>query len=62
MHQVGFTCNDDELDLLEQIRDSQKLATVDQAAEWLIKKRLRRVAIKLCGRNRALYAVPVNRE
>jgi len=61
MHQVGFTYNDEELALLERVRDSQKLASVDQAAEWLVKTRLRRAAMKLCGRSRALYAVPTNK-
>lgn len=58
MHQVGFTYNDEEHELLEQVRESQKLKSVDQAAEWLVKTRLRRAAMKLCGRSRALYSVP----
>lgn len=62
MHQVGFTCTDEELLLLEKVRDSQRLVSVDQAAEWLIKKRLKRTAMKLCGRNRALYVVPTNKK
>jgi len=60
MHQVGFTYNDEEHELLERVRESQKLKSVDQAAEWLVKTRLRRAAMKLCGRSRALYSVPGN--
>jgi len=60
MHQVGFTYNDEEQELLERVRSTQKLSTIDQAAEWLVKTRLRRAAMKLCGRSRALYAVQKN--
>lgn len=58
MRQAGFTYNDEELDLLERVRESQKLTTIDQAAEWLIKTRLRKAVAKLSGRSRALYSVP----
>ncbi len=61
MHQVGFTYNDDEQELLERIRETQRLASLDQAAEWLVKTRLRRAAMKLCGRSRALYSVPASK-
>ena len=61
MHQAGFTHNDEELELLEQVRESQKLASVDQAAEWLVKTRLRRAAMKICGRSRALHSVHTNK-
>lgn len=44
--------------LLEQVRQQQGLATVEQAAEWLAKTRLRRTARATTGRGRALYAVP----
>lgn len=57
MHLVGFTYSDDEHRLLERVRESQRLADIDQAAEWLVKTRLRRAAMKLCGRSRALYSV-----
>ncbi|RRV04420.1 hypothetical protein EGJ27_21520 [Pseudomonas sp. v388] len=56
MHQTGFTYNDEERLVLERVRDSQRFSDLDQAAEWLIRTRLRRVAVKLCGRSRALYS------
>jgi hypothetical protein len=57
MPQVGFTYTDEEQALLERVRQFKDLSSIDQAAEWLIKARLRRAAMKLCGRNRALYSV-----
>lgn len=47
---------DDQLEaLLEQVRDQQGLASVDQAAEWLLRRRLRKGTQGLTGRGRALY-------
>jgi len=46
---------DDELDMLEKIRVQQGLDTVQQAAEWLAKSRLRRQARQTTGRGRSLY-------
>lgn len=57
MPQAHFDYNDDELAALERVRASQGLGSLDHAAEWLVTARLRRVAMKLCGRNRALYPV-----
>lgn len=57
MHIVGFTFSDDEKHLLERVKEGQRLADLDQAAEWLVKTRLRRAAMKLGGRSRALYSV-----
>lgn len=50
----------DEADMavLELVRQKQGLQTVEQAAEWLAKTRLRRTARGSNGRGRALYAVP----
>ncbi|WP_041376762.1 hypothetical protein [Polaromonas naphthalenivorans] len=49
--------NDAERDVLERVRVSQGLQTIDQAAEWLIKTRLRQSAKQTTGRGRALYVV-----
>jgi len=46
--------------LLEQVRDENGLASVDQAAEWLLRRRLRKGTQGLTGRGRALY--PVNQQ
>lgn len=53
-----FDLNDAERDVLERVRVSQGLQTIDQAAEWLIKTRLRQSARQTTGRGRALYVVP----
>jgi len=54
-HQINF--NDDERALLEIVRQRHGLASIDQAAEWLIKSRLRKQAKNMTGRGRALYQV-----
>lgn len=40
---------------LEAVRKQQGLETIDQAAEWLIRRRLRKGVGSLTGRGRALY-------
>lgn len=55
--ELNIELSDDDSQLLESIRKQQGLATIDQAAEWLIKQRLRSASLKLTGRNRALYPV-----
>jgi len=57
MPKLEFCCDEKEAELLERVRLNQKLASIDQAAEWLIKARLRRAAMKLCGRKQTLYIV-----
>lgn len=58
MPEATFEFDEAERRLLERIRRRYNLQSCEQAAEWLIKSRLRRAAIKLTGRGRALY--PVN--
>lgn len=43
---------------LEAVRIQQGLESLDQAAEWLMRRRLRKGTISLTGRGRALY--PIN--
>ncbi|MEQ4541163.1 MAG: hypothetical protein ABN479_19720 [Billgrantia sp.] len=51
---------DEELaQTLEAVREQQGLETLDQAAEWLLRRRLRKGTASLTGRGRALY--PVNK-
>ena len=45
-------------DVLEAVRDEQGLESLDQAAEWLLRRRLRKGTASLTGRGRALY--PIN--
>ncbi|MCT8469427.1 hypothetical protein KZO85_12610 [Chromohalobacter canadensis] len=42
-------------DVLDAIRDQQGLESREQAAEWLLRRRIRRGAQELTGRGRALY-------
>lgn len=57
MPEQTLTTSPAELDLLEQVRQQQGLPTVEDAAEWLAKTRLRRMARLTTGRGRALYPV-----
>ena len=43
--------------VLEAVREQQGLENLEQAAEWLLRRRIRRGAQGLTGRGRALYAV-----
>jgi phosphohistidine phosphatase SixA len=52
-----ITINDEERDLLERVRQQQGLESIEQAAEWLAKRRLRNQARQLSGRGRALYVI-----
>ena len=57
MPEAHVEFDEQERELLERIRQRYGLADCEQAAEWLVKARLRRAAIKLTGRGRALYPV-----
>jgi len=49
---------DDELERqLEAVRQQHGLETIDQAAEWLARRRLRKGVGNLTGRGRALYEI-----
>ncbi|MEL7611350.1 hypothetical protein AAGW18_02500 [Vreelandella titanicae] len=49
---------DDELERqLEAVRQQLGLETIDQAAEWLARRRLRKGTASLTGRGRALYEI-----
>lgn len=49
---------DEELEAkLEAVRVQQGLDTIDQAAEWLARRRLRKGVGSLTGRGRALYEI-----
>lgn len=57
MPEITLELTDQQAQMLETIRRQQGLETMDQAAEWLIKQRMRGASLKLTGRNRALHAV-----
>jgi len=49
---------DEELERqLEAVRQQQGLETTDQAAEWLLRRRMRKGVGSLTGRGRALYDI-----
>jgi hypothetical protein len=52
-----ITLSDEDHALLEKVRLNQGLDSVEQAAEWLIKTRLRRQVKEMTGRGRALVLV-----
>jgi hypothetical protein len=54
-HQINL--NDEERAVLELVRQRQGLASIVQAAEWLVKSRLRIQSKNMTGRGRALYQV-----
>lgn len=43
---------------LHRVMVQQGLSNLEQAAEWIIKWRLRQAAIEMTGVNRALYTLP----
>ncbi|MCE7516665.1 hypothetical protein ACQKFL_01535 [Vreelandella titanicae] len=53
---------DDQLEaVLQQVCEQQDLQSLDDAAEWLLRRRLRKGTQGLTGRGRALYPVPGGR-
>lgn len=57
MPNVTLHITDQERAVLEAVRQRIGLDTIEQAAEWLAKSRLRRSARHATGRGRALYPV-----
>jgi len=55
MPEEQITINDEEREVLERVRQQQGLDSIEQAAEWLAKSRLRRQSKQISGRGRALY-------
>jgi hypothetical protein len=58
MPELQIAINEADRNTLERVRQQQGLGTIEQAAEWLLKTRLRRAARSTTGRGRALYLVP----
>ncbi|MGP5308072.1 hypothetical protein [Vreelandella alkaliphila] len=49
---------DDQLEaVLRQVCEQQNLSSLDDAAEWLLRRRLRKGTQGLTGRGRALYPI-----
>lgn len=55
MATVTLTFTDAEQELLERVRVQQGLDSIEQAAEWLAKRAIRRLARRSTGRGRALH-------
>jgi hypothetical protein len=62
MPELNVELTEEQELLLESIRHQEGLATIDQAAEWLLKQRLKQSSLKLTGRNRAIHAVGSSRK
>ncbi|MEX1197826.1 MAG: hypothetical protein WEB57_08215 [Pseudohongiellaceae bacterium] len=58
MPELHLELSEEERELLDVVRRQQGLTTLDQAAEWLVKARLRSASSRITGRNRALYPIP----
>lgn len=57
MPNVTIHFTEQERAVLEAVRQRMGLETIEQAADWLAKSRLRRSARHATGRGRALYPV-----
>jgi hypothetical protein len=57
MPDTTIAFNQQEQATLELIRVQQGLDSIEQAAEWLIKSRLRKHVRQFAGRGRSLYPV-----
>ncbi|PZP30459.1 MAG: hypothetical protein DI603_15155 [Roseateles depolymerans] len=58
MPELQIPITETDRETLERVRAQQGLDTIEQAAEWLLKTRLRRAVRSTTGRGRALYLVP----
>lgn len=57
MPQQPFEMEPDIKAVLDAVCQQQGLATREQAAEWLLRRRIRRGTQEITGRGRALYPV-----
>lgn len=57
MRHEEFELDERTAELLERVRQLEGLDTLDQAAEILLRRRLRKGARNITGRGRALYLV-----
>lgn len=57
MPEITIPLSDDDHALIERVQAARGLPSLEAAAEWLIKTRLRRAVRLSTGRGRALYLV-----
>ncbi|MCW4148557.1 hypothetical protein OM427_03290 [Halomonas sp. 18H] len=55
--ELRLPLNEQLEDVLQQVCDQQNLSSLDEAAEWLMRRRLRKGTQGLTGRGRALYPI-----
>lgn len=53
MSEIELCITEEELQVLEQVRQQQGLASTQQAAEWLVKTSLRNTAERMTGKRRS---------
>lgn len=58
--ELRLPLNDQLEAVLQQVCEQQDLSSLDEAAEWLLRRRLRKGTQGLTGRGRALYPVGRN--
>ncbi|VVE74737.1 hypothetical protein PCA31118_04831 [Pandoraea captiosa] len=57
MPELEIAVSDSELELIEGIRAALNLPSVEEAATWLLKARMREQMERVSGRRRAMYEV-----
>ena len=57
MSEIELCITEEELQVLEQVRQQQGLASTQQTAEWLVKTSLRNTAERMTGKRRSLRLV-----
>ncbi|OAZ99729.1 hypothetical protein [Halomonas sp. G11] len=55
--ELRLPLNEQLEDVLQQVCNQQNLSSLDEAAEWLMRRRLRKGTQGLTGRGRALYPI-----
>ncbi|UBR49164.1 hypothetical protein KF947_17740 [Halomonas sp. FeN2] len=55
--ELRLPLNDQLEAVLQQVCEQQDLTSLDEAAEWLLRRRLRKGTQGLTGRGRALYPI-----
>lgn len=57
MPEMQITVSDNDLAMLEQVRESHGLPSIEEAAIWLVKSRIREQMKRVSGRGRAMFEV-----
>lgn len=57
MPEIEIVVSDSDLELIEQIREALHLPSIEEAATWLLKARMREQMERVAGRRRAMYEV-----